>query len=89
MVKESRTVFDLKDVRRFRIACANQNCTYEFLIHFPLPIIWRDFQSCPACKQDWVREEKGLLEFQILDMISNLLSIKLPRPIRLRLEIES
>lgn len=89
MVKESRTVFDLNDVQRFRIACANQDCAYEFLVNFPLQIEWRDFQSCPACKRDWVREEKGLLEFQVLDMIGNLLNMELPRPIRLNLEIDS
>ena len=86
MVKETRIIFGLDDIKRFRIACGNPDCQYEMV--FPLPGSWIDFQKCPYCKKNWVREEHGLKEFHILHDMQSILREK-DRPVRLHFEIEA
>ena len=88
MVKETRTLFEVTDLRNLRLACGS--CGTEML--FP-PHQNREIpKKCPYCPAEWVDDlatknpawDKAVLLLQTIAYLSSLET----SPVRLRLEFD-
>ena len=84
MVKETRIIFEVKDILAFRVQCKNPKCGNEVLLRLASTKSLPD--SCPMCKeQRWLAGSGGA---QLLTALRAVLAEDLDSGGLIRLEID-
>ena len=90
MTQERKIVFELGDIARIRVLCAE--CGGEVTI--PVSQGGRDKGAtpperiCPYCNVPWVPPHDRLLEYNLVRVMRQLAGSEDVRPVRLRFEID-
>ena len=88
MVKETRLLFDLKDILALRVTCAN--CSGEISFAVPMDTGFQMRTTCPHCDQLWrTTHHHGPTRIEsLMRGLVELIYEETPSPYKVQIEIE-